>query len=370
MNDQSVLISGASIAGLSTAWWLNHIGYRVTIVENAPAPRTNGAAVDLNEPTVAIAKRMDLYEQFKAHRLGVDRIEYKNAEDITEGTIVINQGPESENDEIEIERDKFVEVMLNTLRNKVTFIFEDSVTAIEESNNRLNVTFRNNQPEIFDLLFGCDGAHSNIRKSWFGPEADYAHFLGAYFSISILPKALIAQRSMQTFSVPYKTVMLNAYNNKTDVIFMFLSEADIPYDYRDIAQQRSIIAANFAGEAWRSTELLEEISNSDSFYFDKFCQIKMPSWSKGKVVLIGDAAYCPSPASGQGGSLAMQGAAAIADALVKHHGDHELAFAEYEQNLRPAIEEIQAIAEEHVKTHFILKTEEDIRRRNTEAKLF
>lgn len=96
----------------------------------------------------------------------------------------------------------------------------------------------------------------------------------------------------------------------------------------------------------------------------------MPSWSKGRVALVGDAAYCPSPASGQGGSLAIQGAAAIADALLKHNGDYEPAFREYDRNLRPSIEEIQAIAEQNVKTNFVLKTEEEIRRRNTEAKLF
>ena len=370
MKDQSVLISGASIAGLSTAWWLDHIGYRVTIVELAGAPRVDGAAVDFNETTVAIAKRMGLYKQLKVHRLGVDRIEYKNVADMTEGTIVLNEGAASAGDEIEIEREKFVEVMMTALQAKVEFLFSDSVNMLEETHAGMKATFKNSLARNFDLVVGCDGSHSGIRKTWFGPEADYAHFLGAYFSISIVPKVLIPQRTMQTFSVPYKSVMLNAYNQKTDIIFMFLSETDIPYDYRDTAGQRRIIAEQFAGEGWRTIELLEEIAESDSFYFDQFCQVKMPAWSKGRVVLVGDAAYCPSPAAGQGGSLAMQGAAAIADALWKHKGNHQLAFQEYEQNLRPAIEEIQAIAEQNVKTHFILKTEEEIRRRNTEAKLF
>lgn len=87
MKNQKVLVSGASIAGLSTAWWMNYIGYQVSLVELAPLPRTNGAAVDLNAQTVEIVKRMGLYEQLKAHQLGVDQIEYKNAEDVTEGCI-------------------------------------------------------------------------------------------------------------------------------------------------------------------------------------------------------------------------------------------------------------------------------------------
>jgi len=370
MKDQKVLISGASIAGLSTAWWLNHIGYQVTVVELAAVPRIDGAAVDLNGPTVEIAKRMGLYHQLKSYHLGVDRIEYKNADDVTEGTMVINDGSDSPGDEIEIEREKFVAVLMGVLKNKVEFMFSNSITALEETGDSITVTFNQGSAQTYNLVIGCDGSHSGTRKIWFGPENDYAHFLGAYFSISIVNKVLVPQRTMQTFSVPCKSVMLNAYNHKTDIIFMLVSETEIPYNYRDTARQRQIITEQFEGQGWRTAELLKEIEGSDSFYFDKFCQIKMPSWSKGRVALVGDAAYCPSPASGQGGSLAIQGAAAIADALLKHHGNYELAFMEYDRNLRPALEEIQAIAEQNVKTNFVLKTEEEIHRRNTEARLF
>ncbi|MEN0052345.1 MAG: FAD-dependent monooxygenase [Mucilaginibacter sp.] len=362
MKNQQVLISGASIAGLTAAWWLQHVGYQVTVVELATTPRTNGAAVDLNEETVSIAKRMGLYEKLQAHHLGVDRIEYKNAADITEGMMAIP----SRSDELELERDKFVSVLMAELGN-VEFLFSNSISRLVEQADGIKVFFKQGEPRGFDLVIGADGAHSGTRKLWFGPEKDYAHFLGAYFSISIVSKTLVLQRTMQTFSVPYKSVMLNAYNGKTDIIFMFLAE-EIAYDYRDMAAQRQIIAKQFADEAWRVPELLAEVSQAD-FYFDQFCQIKMPSWSKGRVVLIGDAAYCLSPAAGQGGSLAMQGAAALADALAKH-SDYAIAFSDYEQALRDTIEEVQEMAEQNMKTHFILTTDEDIRRRNTEAKLF
>lgn len=368
MKDQKVLVSGASIAGLTAASWLAHIGYQVSLVELAPAPRTNGAAVDLNAPAVKIVRRMGLYEQLYVHRLGVDRIEYKNASDITEGCIVIDHAGET--GEIEIERDKFVEVMMAALKGKVDFRFNDRIIGLAEFPDTINVNFKSGRNEDFELVLGCDGAHSGVRKIWFGPEEAYTHFLGAYFSISIVPKLLVPARTMQTYSVPYKSVMLNGYNGKTDIIFIFLAEQEIPYDYRDVEQQQNIIREQFAGTGWRTTELLDEIEKEPGFYFDQFCQIRMPAWSNGRVALTGDAAYCPSAASGQGGSLAIRGAAAIADALVKHNGDHIAAFAAYENTLRPRIEEIQQIAEQNLKTNFVLKTEEAIRKRNTEAKLF
>lgn len=93
----------------------------------------------------------------------------------------------------------------------------------------------------------------------------------------------------------------------------------------------------------------------------------MPSWTKGRVALVGDAAYCASPAAGIGGSLAVEGAAALAGALQQHNGNFEPAFQDYNKNLRPFIEEVQADAAFNVRENFIPRTEEAIRKRNTEG---
>ncbi len=363
--DKTALVSGASIAGLSTAWWMNKSGYNVTVVEIAKEPRTAGAAVDIRGATVEIVKRMGIFEQLKAHRLNVEKVEFKNAFNETEGSIRIGEdGGEPPGDEIEIERDRFVFIMLNELKQDVEFIFNDSITALDETKEEIRATFKKTEPRAFDLVIGCDGIHSGVRKIWFGHEAEYAHFLGAYFSISIVDKLLVKQKTMQMYNVPDKGIMLNAYGNKTDIIFCFNEPNEIAYDYRDTNRQRQIIAERFSGQRWRTEELLGELQNSGSFYFDKFCQIKMPSWTKGRVALVGDAGYSASPAAGMGASLSVSGAAALADALHKHDDRFEPAFREYNQTLRPFIEEIQAIAALNVRDTFIPRTEEAIRKRN------
>jgi 2-polyprenyl-6-methoxyphenol hydroxylase-like FAD-dependent oxidoreductase len=298
-------------------------------------------------------------------------VEFKNADDVTEGSILLsNKEEEISNDDIEIERDKFLGILFDGLKNEVEFIFNNSITALTETEEDIKVVFKNGEQRAFHLVFGCDGLHSGVRKISFGHETEYTHFLEAYFSLTIVNKLLVKERTMQMFNVPGKAITLNAYNQKTDIIFCFLSEKEIPYDYRNVEQQRKIILDHFDGQNWRTPELLAEVQQTKNFYFDKFCQIKMPSWTKGRVALVGDAGYCASPAAGMGASLSMEGAAALADALEKHNGNFELAFHDYNQNLRPFIEEVQAMAELNVRENFIPRTEEAIRKRNAQTKAF
>lgn len=370
-NEKRVLISGASMAGLSTAWWMNSIGYKVTVVEMAGAPRTNGSAIDLKGNTINTVKRMGLFEPFKAARLGVEKIEIKDAGDVTINSVVIKHaGEETSADEIEIERDKFVSVMMSALKNNISFMFNDTIASLSETENGMQVTFKNGAPQTFHLVLGCDGMHSGVRKLWFGHEQEYAHFMGAYFSLTIVRKLLVPQNTMQMYNTPGKSIMLNAYNGKTDIIFCFLSQTEIPYDYRNMEEQKRTIVKQFEEQNWRAAELLEEIQHSDNFYFDKFCQVRMPSWTKGRVALIGDAAYCASPAAGMGASLSLDGAAVLADALEEHNGDFEAAFQTYNKKLRPFIEEVQATAAANVKETFIPATEEAIEKRNAQETPF
>jgi 2-polyprenyl-6-methoxyphenol hydroxylase-like FAD-dependent oxidoreductase len=222
----------------------------------------------------------------------------------------------------------------------------------------------------FSLVLGCDGTHSALRRMCFGEESNFLLYLQNYFSLTIVDKLLIEEDTSQMFNVPGKTVMLNAHNKKTDIAFCFFSEDEIAYDRRSQDQQKDMIRQHFNGEGWRITELLDEMVRCDNFYFDKLCQIRMPSWSKGRVALVGDAAYCPSPAAGMGGSMAILGAAALADALHKYPVDLSRAFQEYDESFRPTVEAIQTAAIDIGLAMFMPRTEEAIQRRNMQLNAF
>lgn len=205
--------------------------------------------------------------------------------------------------------------------------------------------------------------HSAVRRLWFGEEANYVHFLKQYFSITIVDKLLIERDTGQMYNEPGRAILLNAYQDKTDVVLAFASDAQLAYDYRNQAQQRALIAEQFASNGWRSAELLTEMFGARNFYFDKLCQVRMPAWSKGRVALVGDAGYCASPAAGLGGSLALCGAAVLADALREHADNFELAFRDYDARLRPFIDEVQAEAVRFGLETLVPRTEEAIRAR-------
>ena len=358
---KKVLISGASFAGLTLAYWMNKIGYKVTIVEIASELKKGGTPVDIKGHTVDIVKRMGIFEEIRKLRIGPERWEFKNADDQTGYRFIVREpGEELPDDEFEIERDALLNMMFEQIKNDVELKFNNSIATLSEIGNTVEVLFNDGSTQEYDYVFGCDGIHSVVRRIWFGPESNYAHFLGAYFSIAVVDKLLVENGTYQMYAEPNKGAALYAHNGKTDVIFTFKSKDEISYDFRNQGQLKEIVSSQMNGMGWRTSELQEELLNSSSFYFDQFCQIKMPSWTKGRIALVGDAGYCASPAAGMGGSLAIIGATALADAFVMFNDDYQSVFEQYNRALSPFIEEIQAEAVQTLEK-LLPKTEQEVK---------
>jgi len=346
MHNRSVLISGASFAGLATAYWMTQAGYDVTIVEIAPELRKGGTPVDIKGDTIGIVERMGLLDGIAANRIETHSVELFGSDGAIEpGTPVLQPSDEGgEGVEYEIERDVLTRLLFDLVKNDARVIFGDGITRMEEQPSGINVQFRRGDRRTFDLVFGCDGLHSNVRKLWFGKEAEYSHFLQTYGSVTIVPRLLAAEGTMAVYQTPGRMVILTAYRGKTDIIALFSSNNWIDYDHRDREQHVALVADHLAAEGWRVPELIGEIERADYFWFSDLSQIRMPSWTKGRVGLVGDAAFCASPAAGMGGSLALNGAAALGDAFAACQGDYVAAFQNYNEMFRPAVEAVQAHA--------------------------
>lgn len=340
-NSMDVLVSGASFAGLATAFWLRRLGYRVTVVEVAKGLRRGGTPVDIEGEAITILDRMGLAEAVWTKALPHRRFEFKDAADVTLGSIGGGEGPPS-HERYEIHRDDLLDILHGAVARDVELLFGRSMVHLDEGPNGVSVVFSDGEQRTFALVFGCDGNRSNTRKLLFGDGEQFTHFMGGYFFLKVVPQtALLAANTSEVFSVPGRMAMLNGYSDRMDIGFGFRSESEINYDHRDRPALRRLIHDRFVGLGWKVPAMLAGAEGDDDFYFDRINQIRMPCWSRGRVALVGDAGYCVSPLAGFGGSMAIIGARRLAAALERLPGDHTAAFRDYEDGLRSFVEEVQ-----------------------------
>ncbi len=192
-----VLVSGASIAGPTLAYWLSRNGFNVTVVERSPALRkAGGHAVDLFKPAMDIAEKMGVLADVEAKATGTDVIEaYREGRD-RRYVIEIGRLMSAVSDRhVEIMRDDLSQILYDACRDHVDFRFGESITQIAEDTDGVDVAFESGSSERFDLVIGADGLHSNVRRLVFGPESDFATWIGAYLAVASVPNYLESARS-------------------------------------------------------------------------------------------------------------------------------------------------------------------------------
>ncbi|GAA4906455.1 2-polyprenyl-6-methoxyphenol hydroxylase-like FAD-dependent oxidoreductase [Stackebrandtia albiflava] len=343
-----VLVSGASIAGLTTAHWLRRHGFTVTVVEKAPGLRSGGQAIDIRGVALTVVERMGILEQIRQHVTGFRGMTVVDADgrELMSTTEETFSGGRLDGEDLELFRDDLNEIIHGTLDDGIEFRFADSIAAITQTGSRTHVTFESGLRRDFDIVVGADGLHSHTRRIAFGPESDYIRSLHAHIGIFSIPNYLGLDRwqVMQHLGDTTAMVYTTRRPGGARAIIGFKDE-DLEYDHRDVALQRRLLAAGFAGIGWEVPRLLELAAEAPDFYFDTMAQIHMPAWSTGRVGLVGDAAYCGSPLTGQGTSLALVGGYVPAGELAAAAGD-PAGLRAYETEMREYVRLNQRLAVE------------------------
>ncbi|MGG7036565.1 MAG: FAD-dependent monooxygenase [Flavobacterium sp.] len=357
---KQILISGASFAGLTLAYWLNRYGYEVTVVELGKELRKGGSPIDVRGEALNVVKEMGIYEKIKAKEF-VHDTEIVNAENETLVNFSINEFDEYLGD-IEINRFDLAEILYEVVpKNEVEILFDNSIKTLTQSEDSVEITFEKGGKRNFDFVFGADGTHSTVRKLAFGAEENFSKFFGVYFAFAEANN-IQTGRTKDT-GIIYREVgkqaVLYQFQNSVNAILMFLSPK-LNWDFRNQEQHKQILKEGFGNNTnWKIPEMLDTLLHSDNLFFDEVCQIHMPTWTKGRVALAGDAAYAPSFFTGMGTTLAILGAKNLADALHTSKDDYNAAFSKYNETYRPFVESIQAQLTRGLKAQ-LPETEEEL----------
>ncbi|MEV4312926.1 FAD-dependent monooxygenase [Actinocrispum sp. NPDC049592] len=320
MNGTTVLISGASIAGPSLAYWLARYGCSVTVVEKAPALRPGGQAVDFKgDIHRTVLQRMGILDEVRRRQTGgLDQY----LVDSTGRTRSVIPG-EFTGGEIEIHRGDLAQLLYERTKDQAEYIFGDSITSLTETATGVHVTFERTAPRTFDLVVGADGMHSNVRRLAFGPESDYVTHLGHYYALSDIGWSGRAEM----YNEPNRMVAVGG--PKAGTFFVFASE-QLSYDRYDPEQQKKIVMDAYRGAGWRTDEVIAMIPGARDFYLDSIGRVHMDHYFKGRIVLLGDSAY-GNTLAGFGTGLALVGAYVLAGELLTAGGDHRVAFQAYQE---------------------------------------
>lgn len=340
--NKHILISGAGIAGPMLAYWLARHGFTPVVVERAPGMRKGGYAIDIRVPCIEIARRMGLWPRIEQAETNMQRLMFVNGAGKPLVTLKLNL-LYNKLEGVEVMREDLGNMTYEITKDRVEYIFGDSIHALQEDADGVDVTFEHGKPRRFDLVVGADGLHSRVRHLAFGDKAQFERYHGFQVGVFTLDNYLGLDYTALLYNVPGKAVGVYSArkNSKLVVVFLFKQPDKLIYDYHDIQQQQAFLRQAFAGERWKCPELLEKMPTASDFYFDEVSQIHMDRWSRGRVVLLGDAGYCPSLLTGQGTTLAMAGAYILAGELKARAGDYQSAFQAYEDTFRSFVKQEQ-----------------------------
>jgi 2-polyprenyl-6-methoxyphenol hydroxylase-like FAD-dependent oxidoreductase len=338
-----ILIVGAGIAGPTLAYWLIRAGHEATLVERAPELRRGGYVVDFWGAGFDVAERMGIVPDLR--RRGYVLTEARAVD--REGNRVASLRPSaimgSTQRYVSIARSDLATVIYDALDGAAELILDDTVDALVDDGDRVRVRFESGRARDFDLVVGADGLHSQVRKLAFGPDEPFEKYLGiviaAFETEGYRPRdELIA---MMHAEVGFQAVRLSLRDDVTLFLLTVRHDGTVPTD--DRAAQQALLRASLAATGWETPAILDLMPQAKTFYFDSVSQIRMPSWTRGRVALVGDAAACPSLLAGQGSALAMVEAYTLAAELTRC-GDHREALARYEQRLAPLLRSKQDAA--------------------------
>jgi 2-polyprenyl-6-methoxyphenol hydroxylase-like FAD-dependent oxidoreductase len=343
MEHRTVLISGASIAGPALAFELARYGFQPTIVERAGALRLGGQNIDVHGAGRRVVRHLGIEDAIRAATTGEQGLRFVDAHDTTKAEFPAeNADTSSFTKELEILRGDLASILYQRTRDTTEYLFGNQITSLQDHGSRMMVSFEHGSERAFDLVVAADGLGSRTRELIIGNEPRIRP-LNMYACWFTIPRAASDTAWARWYHAPgSRSILLRPDNTGTTRVSLWFLSPPRGYERLSVAEQKALVMRIFADAGWEAPRVLGALADAEDMYFDTISQVIAPRWSHGRAVLVGDAAYCPSPVSGMGANLALVGAYVLAGELSRH-SDHRDAFAAYEKRLRPYVELAQKL---------------------------
>jgi 2-polyprenyl-6-methoxyphenol hydroxylase-like FAD-dependent oxidoreductase len=336
----TVLVCGAGIAGPTLAYWLKRAGFAPTLLERAPGLRSSGYVIDFWGLGYDIAEKMGLLPQLLKEGYHVKELRVVDSyghrvsgfgtkvfDELTAGRFV------------SVKRSDLSRLIFAKIAGDCEVLLGDTIKAIDQEQDGTRVSFEREKERRFDLVIGADGLHSAVRRLAFGRQEIYEKYLG--YTVAAFEVSGYWPRDEDVYVIyeqPGRQIGRFALRGDRTLFLFVLAHDSDPRSYPYVlGAQKALLRDAFAANEWELPQILAALDSCTELYFDRISQIRMDTWSRGRVGLIGDAAFCVSLLAGQGSALAMTAAYVLAEELERANGDHRAAFRRYEDLLRPYI---------------------------------
>ncbi|MEN3166217.1 FAD-dependent monooxygenase [Gluconobacter sp. OJB] len=339
---RKILICGGGVAGPVCAYWLHKYGYSVVIVEKSKELREGGQNVDIKGAGQQIIKMMGLKEAVEDQNTGECGVKFFDPDGYIAATYPKGAFGGLTAD-FEILRGNFSLILYEAVKDKCDYRFGSYVTALDEKAGYISVKFNDGTIEDFEFVICAEGVGSSSRKMVLSTETRF-RYLGAYMAFFKIPKQSGDDCWAQSI-VPNQgtTITLRPGDNQmTTVLMTFLSKKPDKNIWKNQDTVRiSMLQEALKGRGIIADRVRGDLGQVNDFYFGQMMQVKASRWSKGRFVMLGDAAYCPTPFTGEGTALSLVGAYLLASEI-RQSMSHTQAFDTYEALLRPYVEKSQA----------------------------
>lgn len=342
-----VLVTGASIAGPALAWGLHRAGFDVTVLERSAQRREAGQNIDVRGLGRTVTSRMGIEDAVRAALTGEQGTRFVDGAGRAYARFPRQEGRDGPTADLEILRGAFAEILLGLVTDDVPVRYGDFVVHVEQDSTGVDVRLHSGAQERYDLVLVAEGRSSRTRRLVFPDETRYRD-RGVSITYGTLDRLAEDTGWWDWYTaVGGRVASTRPDNVGTTRASMSFESEPMGYEALPVQAQLSILRARFRGAGWQTERILDGFAGRpEEFYTQRMEQVVVSTWSKGRVALVGDAAWGSGP-TGMGTTLSLVGAHVLTGELARTAsaaGDSPReAFARYEGLLRGYADSAQGL---------------------------